>query len=109
MHAAFGAGEVDRAGYLACIGGRAGLASLSAERMRMEMLRLWVAPGVAAAIAAMADSGLLQQIIGGVAYTGPLAAMINVERMAGLPADAMRRLPAPPRGRHPSPKRRAPR
>ena len=43
MHAAFGAGEVDRAGYLACIGGRAGLATLSAERMRMEMLKLLVA------------------------------------------------------------------
>ena len=27
MHAAFGVGDVDRAGYLACIGGRAGLAS----------------------------------------------------------------------------------
>jgi poly(A) polymerase len=94
IHAAYGAGEVDRAGYLACIGGRAGLASLSAERMRMEMLKLLVAPGAAGAIVAMADCGLLQQIIGGVAYTGPLAAMINVERMAGLPADAMRRLAA---------------
>ncbi|TKW77210.1 MAG: CCA tRNA nucleotidyltransferase [Bradyrhizobium icense] len=94
IHAAYGAGEPDRAGYLACIGGRAGLASLSAERMRMEMLKLMVAPGAAGAISAMADSGLLQQIIGGVAYTGPLAAMIEVERMLGLPADAMRRLAA---------------
>src|ERR1700743_3253165 len=31
IHAAYGAGEVDREGYLACIGARAGLASLSAE------------------------------------------------------------------------------
>ena len=94
IHAAYGAGEPDRAGYLACIGGRAGLASLSAERVRMEMLKLMVAPGAAGAISAMADSGLLQQIVGGVAYTGPLAAMIEVERMLGLPADAMRRLAA---------------
>lgn len=94
IHAAYGAGEPDRAGYLACIGGRAGLANLSAERMRMEMLKLMVAPGAAGAITAMAESGLLQQIIGGVAYTGPLAAMIEVERMLGLPADAMRRLAA---------------
>ncbi len=94
IHAAYGAGEPDRAGYLACIGGRAGLASLSAERMRMEMVKLMVASGAAGAISAMADSGLLQQIIGGVAYTGPLAAMIEVERMLALPADAMRRLAA---------------
>ncbi len=94
IHAAYGAGEPDRAGYLACIGGRAGMASLSAERVRMEMLKLMVASGAAGSIAAMADCGLLQQIIGGVAYTGPLAAMIEVERMLGLPADAMRRLAA---------------
>lgn len=94
IHAAYAAGEVDRAGYLACIGGREGLASLSAERVRMEMLKLMVAPGAAGAIVAMADSGLLQQIIGGVAYTGPLDAMIGIERILGLPADAMRRLGA---------------
>ena len=50
IHAAFGAGEVDRTGYLACIGGRAGLATLSAERMRMEMLKLVVADGAAGEI-----------------------------------------------------------
>jgi len=94
IHAAYGAGEPDRAGYLACIGGRAGMANLSAERVRMEMLKLMVAPGAAGSIAAMTDCGLLQQIVGGVAYTGPLAAMIEVERMLGLPADAMRRLGA---------------
>src|SRR5207237_6672819 len=55
IHAAYGAGEPDRAGYLACIGGRAGLTNLSAERVRMEMLKLMVAPGVAGAIVAMAE------------------------------------------------------
>jgi poly(A) polymerase len=94
IHAAYGAGEPDRVSYLACIGGRAGLASLSAERVRMEMLKLMIAPGAAGAIAAMAESGLLQQVIGGVAYTGTLGAMIEVEGMLGLPADAMRRLSA---------------
>jgi tRNA nucleotidyltransferase/poly(A) polymerase len=85
---------VDRAGYLACIGGRAGIAGLSAERVRMEMLKLMVAPGAAGSISAMAECGLLQQIIGGVAYVGTLSAMIEVERMLGLPAGAMRRLGA---------------
>src|SRR5260370_32251824 len=47
FHAAYAAGEPDRAGYLACIGGRAGLANLSAARIRIEMLKLLGAPGAA--------------------------------------------------------------
>src|SRR5216110_745946 len=80
FHAAYGAGEPDRAGYLACIAGRSGLAALSAERVRMEMLKLMVAEGAAAAAIAMVDGGLLPTIFGGVAYTGPFAAMIALER-----------------------------
>ena len=53
IHAAYGEGQPDRAGYLACIAGRAGLATLSAERVRMEMLKLMIAEGAAGAIAAM--------------------------------------------------------
>src|SRR6266581_6535630 len=94
IHAAFGAGEPDREGYLACIRGRVGLASLSAERMRMEMLKLMVAEGAAVAVTAMADGGLLLPIFGGVAYTGPLKAMISAERMLGWKPDAIRRLAA---------------
>jgi poly(A) polymerase len=94
MHAAFGAGEVDRVGYLACIAGRAGLATLSAERMRMEMLKLLVADGATGAVIAMADGGLLLPIFGGVAYVGPFAAMSAAERMLGLKPDPIRRLAA---------------
>lgn len=94
IHAAFGAGEVDRAGYLACIAARTGLAALSAERVRMELLKLLVADGAIGAVAAMAEGGLLQAIFGGVAYTGPLARMIAAERELGLQADAIRRLAA---------------
>jgi poly(A) polymerase len=94
IHAAFGAGQIDRDGYLACIGGRAGLATLSAERVRMEMLKLLVADGAAAAIEAMADSGLLQAIVGGVTYAGPFEAMLAAERALDLKPDPMRRLAA---------------
>ena len=94
IHAAYGAGEPDRAGYLACIAGRAGLAGLSAERVRMEMLKLMVADGAAGAVTAMADGGLLLPIFGGVAYTGPFAAMISAERLLGLKPDPVRRLGA---------------
>src|SRR6267142_1977077 len=94
MHAAYGAGAPDRAGYLACIAGRVGLSSLSAERVRMEMLKLMVAQGAAGAITAMADGGLLLPIFGGIAYTGPFRAMISAERLLGLKPNAVRRLAA---------------
>ncbi|MGX4773450.1 CCA tRNA nucleotidyltransferase [Bradyrhizobium guangdongense] len=94
IHAAFGAGEPDRDGYLACIRGRGGLAALSAERVRMEMLKLLVASGASAAALAMTDAGLLQALIGGVAYTAPLSAMIAIERALDLPASPTRRLAA---------------
>jgi len=94
IHAAYGAGEPDRAGYLACIGARAGLVRLSAERVRMEMLKLVIAEGAAGAVNAMVDGGLLLPIFGGVAYTGPLAVMISAERLLGLEPNAVRRLGA---------------
>ena len=94
MHAAYGAGEPDRAGYLACIAGRAGLASLSAERVRMELLKLVVAEGAGVAVQAMADAGLLLPIFGGVTYTGTFAAMIAAERALGLAPNPVRRLAA---------------
>src|ERR1700719_3526802 len=94
IHAAYGQGEPDRAGYLACIDARAGLATLSAERVRMEMLKLMIAEGAAGALVAMADGGLLLSIFGGVAYTGPFAAMVAAERALGLKPDPVRRLGA---------------
>jgi poly(A) polymerase len=94
IHAAYGAGEPDRAGYLACIAGRAGMATLSAERVRMEMLKLLVAGGALAAVTAMGDGGLVQPIVGGVTYPGAFAAMIAVEHRLALAPDPMRRLAA---------------
>ncbi len=94
MHAAYGAGEPDRAGYLACIRAHDGLAILSAERVRMEMLKLLVADGAVSAVAAMQDGGLLLPILGSVAYTGPFQAMVAAERLLALKADPIRRLGA---------------
>jgi poly(A) polymerase len=94
IHAAYGAGEPDRSGYLACINARSGLATLSAERVRAEMLKLMVADGAAIAVAAMAEGGLLLPLFGGVAYTGPFKTMISIERALSLAPDALRRLAA---------------
>jgi poly(A) polymerase len=94
IHAAYGAGEPDRDGYLACINAHAGLATLSAERVRVEVLKLMVADGAAVSVSAMVDGGLLLPIFGGVAYTGPFKVMISAERALSLEPDPVRRLGA---------------
>lgn len=94
IHAAYGHGAPESAGYLACVRARDGLAALSAERLRQEMLKLVAAPGAVEAVVAMNDGGLLQPVIGGVAYPGPFAVMIEIERQLGLRPDAVLRLGA---------------
>ena len=92
--AAYGAGALDRDGYLACIRGRAGLSMLSAERVGMEMRKVLVAENALDAVVAMRDGGLLLPIFVGVAYPATLAAMIAIERLRGLKPNAMLRLGA---------------
>ncbi|KZD23066.1 CCA tRNA nucleotidyltransferase [Tardiphaga robiniae] len=94
IHAAYGAGAPDREGYLASIRGRDGLAGISAERIRMELLKLLVADGAFRAVDAMVDAGLMLRIVGGVTYKGPFAAMIAIEQALGLKPDAVLRLGA---------------
>jgi poly(A) polymerase len=94
FHAAFGIGELDRPGYLACIAGRAGLATLSAERMRTEILKLLLTDGALGSVTAMIDGGLLLPVFGGIAYGGTLAAMMAAERKLGVAPDTIRRLGA---------------
>lgn len=94
IHAAYGVGEPDRDGYLACIRGRAGLATLSAERLRAEILKLLLADGAVEAAVAMEDGGLLLAVLGGVAYRGPLAVMMAAESALELAPDPIRRLAA---------------
>lgn len=94
IHAAYGEGEPDGAGVAACIAGRNGLAGLSAERIRMEMLKLVVAKGAAGALVAMDDAGLLLRLTTGVAFHGPFAKMVAAEAQLKLAADPVRRLGA---------------
>lgn len=94
IHAAYGEGEPDCAGYEACIAGRDGLSGLSAERIRMEMLKLMIAKDAAAALVAMDDAGLLLRLTTGVVYHGAFANMVAAERALGLEPDAILRLGA---------------
>ena len=94
FHAHFAAGPPDGAGLHACIGARAGLETLSRERVRMELLKLFVAPGAPATISIMSESGLLGPVLGGVPYLASFKRMAEIEAALELEADAVRRLGA---------------
>lgn len=94
IHAEYGEGSPDAAGLQACIRGRAGLAQLSAERVRSELLKLLVARGARDAVALLSDSGILVGLLAGVPYGASFANMVALEEALGLPPDAVRRLGA---------------
>jgi poly(A) polymerase len=94
FHANFAEGVPDAAGLHACIKARAGLDSLSRERVRMELLKLFVALRAAPTVAIMAESGLLGPVLGGVAYTANFRKMVEIETALGREPDAVRRLGA---------------
>ena len=94
FHAFYGEGAPDADGLAATIRARDGLAQLSRERVRMEIVKLLVAPRAEAALAVMADAGLLTLLTGGVPQRESFARMIRIEAALGLAPDAMRRLAA---------------
>jgi poly(A) polymerase len=94
FHAWYGAGHPDADGLHAAIMARAGLEQLSRERVRMELVKLMVAPRAVAALAAMAEAGLLGPVLGGVPHLASFANMTKVEAACGLAPDAARRLGA---------------
>ncbi len=90
----FGEGAPDAAGRHACIVARAGLETLSRERVRMELMKLLVAPRATATLAAMAESGLLGMVLGGVPLLAGFENMAKVEAKIGAAPDPVRRLGA---------------
>ena len=94
FHAYFASGAPDAAGLAACIRARAGLDQLSRERVRMELVKLVVAPRAAATLWVMADSGILGTVLGGVAYVSSFEKLAACEAAMGFEPDAVRRLGA---------------
>ena len=92
FHAAYGHDRPDAAGYAACIAARDGLDLLSRERVRMELMKLLVAPRAAPTLAAMAQAGLLLRTLGGVPYLAGFENVAKVEAALGLAPDPVRRL-----------------
>ena len=95
FHAAYGTTDhPDAAGLAACIAGREGLDQLSRERVRMEMLKLLVAPHAMPTLISMADAGLLLRVLGGVSYLASFENMAKLEAAIGAEPNAVRRLGA---------------
>jgi poly(A) polymerase len=94
FHAWYGEGALDAAGLRACIVARAGLDMLSRERVRMELLKLLLAPHAAPTLAVMAETGLLGAVLGGVPYLASFENVVKAEAASGIAPDAVRRLGA---------------
>jgi poly(A) polymerase len=94
FHAHFGDGAPDPAGLLACIRARAGLDTLSRERARMELLKLFVGARATPTLAVMAECGILGTTLGGVPYLASFENMVKAEAALGLAPDPVRRLGA---------------
>lgn len=95
FHAAYGTSDhPDREGVAACIAGRDGLDQLSRERLRMEVMKLVVAPHATPTLIAMTDAGLTLRVLGGVSYLASFEMMAKVEAAIGASADPVQRLGA---------------
>ena len=94
FHARYGEGPPDPDGLAAAIAGRDGMAVLSRERIRMELIKLLVAPHVVPTLAVMAECGLLGDVLGGVPLLAGVSNMAKLEAALGLVADPVRRLGA---------------
>ena len=84
----YGRGEPDATGLAACAALKAGMAQLSAERVSKELLKLLAARDPRSAVRAMAETGVLGQVL-------PEAQPLNLfEAMCGLTGDPVLRLSA---------------
>ena len=94
FHARYGEGPIDPSSLGAAIRSRGGLARLSRERIRAELLKLLAAPGAPAVVAEIDGAGFLLEVLGGVATPATLARLVEIEADRGLGSEPMRRLGA---------------
>lgn len=88
FYAWYGRGEPDAVGLAACAALKDGMAQLSAERVSKELLKLLAAPDPRAAVRAMAETGVLAQVL-------PQAQPLTLfEAMCDLTDDPVMRLSA---------------
>jgi tRNA nucleotidyltransferase/poly(A) polymerase len=92
--ARYAADGLDREGLSAAIRARNGLARLSRERVRAELMKLIAAPRASEVVQAMGETGFLEPILGGVGYARRLSRLIAIKAARGASADTLLRLAA---------------
>src|ERR1700678_1085718 len=92
--ARFAASGLDPEGLSAAIRAREGLARLSRERVRAELLKLITARRAGEVVQTMGECGFLEPILGGLAYPGRLSRLIAIEADRGREPDSILRLAA---------------
>ncbi len=90
--AAFGTGDPDAAALAACVRERDGLAILSAERVRQELMRLLSAPRATGIVGVMFDHGLIASVLGAAPRPALLTRLAAIETANGLQPDPVLRL-----------------
>lgn len=76
----------------ACRAAAPKLPTLSGERVRMELLKLFSAPGPGPAVALMAEANVLAVLLPEATARERFAALLTVEREAGAPPEPLRRI-----------------
>ena len=94
LSARYARGALDAEGLSAAIQARDGLARLSRERVRAELMKLLSAPRASDVVQTMGECGFLEPILGGLAYPRRLSRLIAIEAARGHDGDAVVRLAA---------------
>ncbi len=92
LSARFSVNGLDAEGLTASIRAREGLARLSRERVRGELLKLLAARRAGEVVQTMSECGFLEPILGGVGYPKRLSRLIAIEDRRGLGQDTVLRL-----------------
>jgi poly(A) polymerase len=92
FHARYSPEVIDADGLAACAKERHLLATLSAERVRAELLKLLDAPGAARAVAVMAAHGFMVDILGRAPRIGLAERLVAHDNDRRRPADPLLRL-----------------
>ncbi|HEY1944027.1 MAG TPA: CCA tRNA nucleotidyltransferase [Roseiarcus sp.] len=92
--ARYGQGALDAEGFRASVQEREGLAILSRERVRAELLKLLVAPRASEVVTAVCEAGLLSPLLGSMTDPARFRRLAAIEASRGGAPDAVLRLAA---------------
>ena len=94
LSARYARGALDAEGLSAAIRAREGLARLSRERVRAELMKLLAGRRASDVVQTMGECGFLEPILGGLAYPRRLSRLVTIETARGHEGDAVLRLAA---------------